>query len=391
MPNSPVKRSDDGASSDRILINDSILFPKIQRGVARYFHHILDALIATYGERVTVYSSVMRNYGPARHITAPAGFSFRGSARVGINWLVKRVRDKQLRRIISREHPRLIYSPYYGGVYKGVPQIFTVHDMIHERFPTYFSSSDLETRRFIAEKRKCLESGTLLIAVSRNTADDIVRIYPHVAPERIRVVYHGVDEAFFAHNVQASFRCERPYFLYVGHRSRYKNFLTLIRAYSVAGLANQYDIKVVSPSGSGFERSEGELIARLGLSGHIHLVTALGERDLIEYYAGAVALVYPSEYEGFGLPILEGMAAGTVVLTSNVSSMPEVGGDVAIYFDPTSPDSIAQAMRVAARLRPEERQTIIARGIARAKMFSWRRCQEQTVAVLRSLDEISVV
>lgn len=376
--------------SDRILINDSILFPKIQRGVTRYFQHILDALIATYGERVTVYSSVMRNYGPARHVAAPPGFTFRGSTRVGINQLVKRVRDRQLRRIILREHPRFIYSPYYGGVYTGVPQIFTVYDMIHERFPSYFSSSDPETRWFIAEKRNCLENAALLLAISRNTADDILRIYPQVAPEKIRVVYLGVDEVFFARNAQAPFRCERPYFLYVGHRSRYKNFLTLVHAYGVAGLADQYDLRVVSPSSGGFERPEEELITRLGLSDHVHLVTALGERDLIEYYAGAVALVYPSEYEGFGLPILEGMAAGTVVLTSNVSSMPEVGGDVAIYFDPTSPDSIAQAMQIAVRLQLEERQAIIARGVARAKMFSWRRCQEQTIAVLRSLDAYSL-
>ena len=105
--------------------------------------------------------------------------------------------------------------------------------------------------------------------------------------------------------------------------------------------------------------------------------------DLPGLYAAADALLMPSQYEGFGLPILEAMASGTLVATSNTASMPEVGGDIAFYFDPYDTESIAEGLRRIATLSDDERARRIDQGVTRAHTFTWTRCQEQTIEVFR--------
>jgi glycosyltransferase involved in cell wall biosynthesis len=130
---------------------------------------------------------------------------------------------------------------------------------------------------------------------------------------------------------------------------------------------------------------EQQVIDRYQLSAQVQWIPSASDTELRTHYAEAAAFVYPSEYEGFGLPILEAMAAGTVVVTSNVSSMPEVGGAAALYFDPYDIDSIAAKLRAAVELSAAERQQRLAESQAHARTFTWKQCQQQTVSMLEEL------
>ena len=342
----------------------------------RYFRHVGDGLIEHFGEQVTVFSSATRDYGKAGFIRAlPTGF--RGSGRLGI----RRINNLLAGWMANRHQAKVFYSPYFGNVSTVSAQVFTVHDMTYE---LYFPRTKA-ILTFIEEKRRCIEQAALLIAVSQSTAHDIVVCYPHIDPSKIAIIWHGVDEFFFDVPPLPD-RVRKPYFLYVGTRYDYKNFRRAVNAFGQAGLAKEFDLLVISPGSSDrFTRDEIELLHRFNLDNSVNLKLAVTETELRDSYASATALVYPSECEGFGLPVLEAMAAGTLVAAANATSIPEIAGNVALYFDPHSTDSISAALLHIANMPQVERQARITQGIAHARKFSWARCQQQTVEVISRL------
>ena len=360
-----------------IFLSDTInVFSRSSKGgVARYFNNIVNGLIDRFGDRVIICTSELRDYGSARCIRS---IRFRGSYTL-------KVHDILVSFAAYRTRPAVFFSPYYGDALTTAAQVFTVHDMTYELLPHHFPMNNFYIRRFIAEKRRCLERATALIAVSENTARDIITCYPHIDAKKIIAIHHGVDDIFFANNTESKNIDQKPFFLYVGSRSLYKNFLRLLIAFGESGLAQTFDLHVISPVGTDFSPQENEYINKYHLQGSIHLRIAVNDDDLRASYRAAVALVYPSEYEGFGFPILEAMASGTLVATSYTSSLPEVGGDVAFYFDPHSPESIADCLCQISCLPLEQRHQYIIHGIERAKMFTWERCQQQTADVFQSL------
>jgi glycosyltransferase involved in cell wall biosynthesis len=194
-----------------------------------------------------------------------------------------------------------------------------------------------------------------------------------------------VDEFFFEMPPIPDSK-RKPYFIYVGARKGYKNFQRMVQAFGQAGLAKDFDLRVISPDSSDrFCGEEMALLGRYNMENSVDLRLAVSEIDLRASYSGAVALVYPSEYEGFGLPVLEAMATGTLVATGNVASMPEIAGNIALYFDPHSVDSIAEALQHMATLPEAERLSRITQGIVHARQFSWARCQQQTVEAIAHL------
>jgi glycosyltransferase involved in cell wall biosynthesis len=369
----------------RIFINDTIHSHSSQRGVTRCFNHITDGIINRFGRDVVIYSPQRRDYGAAKYIRSLPRSIYRGSGRLGITKVMAGINDQLAGISAQRERASILYSPYYGNLkFKGT-QVFTVYDMIHELFPQHFDQKRHDVSSFIAEKKHCFERADVLVAISKSTADTILSFCPHIDSTKIKVAHLGVDEFFFQDSNSISHEINKPYFLYVGHRVLHKNFLRLLVAFGQSGLSKDFDLRVISPAENSFSSKEAEVIAQYQLQGNVHLITSASEVKLRESYKNALAFVYPSEYEGFGLPILEAMASGTLVATSNVSSMPEIGGQLAFYFDPYSSDSIAECLHRIINLSTQQRSDYINQGIAHARTFTWQRCQQLMVNTLSNL------
>jgi glycosyltransferase involved in cell wall biosynthesis len=257
-----------------------------------------------------------------------------------------------------------------------VPVVITVHDMIHDLFPAHTVSAE----QSVEEKRRAVTAADAVICVSENTRKDLLELYG-ISERKVSVIHHASElHAGLASGPEPV--PSGPYYLYVGSRAGYKNFDRLLRAFANAFTARP-DV-TLCVVGSPFNDCEQKQIAELKLAERIEHYGHVRDEQLAKLYRYSIALVYPSLYEGFGIPPLEAMACGTVVIASNCSSIPEVVGDAGILLDPTSVDELTDALLFIAD-HPEERERLIAEGRLRAQLFDWDKTVAQTLDVYRSL------
>jgi mannosyltransferase len=266
-----------------------------------------------------------------------------------------------------------------------VPQISFIHDMIYELFPDLTMTAKQEEHK--RERSEAIKRADYIVCPSMSAAEDIGRFFD-ISSKKLTVINYGVEKEYRPladTEALSQFRQAAtggaPYFLTVGGRDGTKNFTLLLMAYS--RWTGRNDIHIVSVGGGPLNNQENSLLRALRLQGKVHAIPSLTNEELIVAYNAAAGFIMPSQYEGFGFPVLEAMACGTPVATSNVSSLPEVGGDVAIYFDPTNNDSILQKLSSLADLRSDKNR--IAAGIRRAEQLSWPNCANQFVDWVASL------
>jgi len=279
----------------------------------------------------------------------------------------------------------LVHGPVFiSPLISPCPSIVTIHDLSFIRFPDLFKPLNRLYLTVLA--RLSGRRARRIIAVSAHAAAEATRLLG-VPAERLDVVYHGVDPMFrpLPTDEVAAFRRRRGlperFLLFVGTLEPRKNLVRLVDAF-----ARIYDgqIGLVLVGGKGWLCEE--LFAKveaLGLSEAILFPGYVGNDELVLWYNAAIALAYPSVYEGFGLPVLEAQACGTPVLTSNVSSLPEAAGDAAVMVDPYDVDGMASQLN---RLLADEplQQELRVRGLAHAREFSWANTARDTVRVYRS-------
>nr|WP_315431223.1 glycosyltransferase family 1 protein [uncultured Albidiferax sp.] len=262
--------------------------------------------------------------------------------------------------------------------------ILTVYDMIHEKYPQQYSSRDPIARW----KKRAVKAADSIICISENTRKDLLEHYDMVSPEKVSVTHLGFDAlgSLLSDEPAAAFRtralgADIPYILFVGHRAGYKNFAGLLQAYSSSPWLHQ-NFALLSFGGGAFTPAEHALIAS---SAAPERIRQLGGSDavLASCYRHAALFVYPSLYEGFGIPPLEAMSMDCPVACSNTSSIPEVVGDAAVYFDPSSLESLRIALENVLATSAVSAELVL-RGRARRKQYSWRQCAEQTVAIYRA-------
>lgn len=277
--------------------------------------------------------------------------------------------------------PDLVHETYYqssGVSLRNTPVVVTVYDMVHEIFPNNFSRLDNTS----LQKRMAVKRADHIICISSNTKADLIRLWD-VPQNRISVVHLGRDQFRAASSRMYDFSQGKPYILYVANRSPYKNFSGLLRAYSMSARLLR-DFRIVAFGGGAFSRSEIDCMNALGIRRESVLQVSGNDEMLAHAYANASLFVYPSFYEGFGLSPLEAMEQGCPVASSNASSMPEVLGDAADYFDPGSPEMLRVV--IERMLYDEERRRkFSALGQQRASDFTWEACARSTLAVYRSL------
>jgi glycosyltransferase involved in cell wall biosynthesis len=268
--------------------------------------------------------------------------------------------------------------------------VITVHDLAFRRFP---ETAPHGTRRWLARLDAAIQQAARIIVPSRCTGDDLRELFG-VDRERVAVVPHGVDHGRFnpearsrATEVAGGYGLRGPYLLALGGIEPRKNLPALLQAYASLPDDVRPELAIV---GSGVEwNPEGPSALRAALAtlppavrDGIVLTGYVPDHDVPAIVAGALALAYPSRYEGFGLPVLEAMACGTPVLSSSVSAIPEVTGDAALLVDPTAVDTIADGLR---RIVEDEglRKRLSATGVDRARAFTWPEAARRTAAVLR--------
>ena len=248
--------------------------------------------------------------------------------------------------------------------------------MIHERYPNFFAPDDITVE---AKKRAILAAETI-ICISHNTKRDLLERY-NISESKVVVTHLAADI-----NINQSYNSElvpaQPYFLYVGGRTGYKNFDVLLQAFSKIASV-QPDISLCV-TGYPFNSIEKQYISELGIDNRIVHCGFASDAQLAKLYRCSAAFVYPSLYEGFGIPPLEAMACGAVAIVANSSSIPEVVGDAALLFDPQSTDELADQLRFVLD-NSIERDRLISAGKIREKEFSWDKTAAQTLEAYRAV------
>lgn len=267
-------------------------------------------------------------------------------------------------------------------------RVVTVHDLTTVLMPDCHTVTRRSYLRWMIPKACDRADG--IIAVSESTRDDLVT-HLRISPQKIFVVHLGVAEAFRPVSdmaqllkVRRKYGLPEKFILYVGTLEPRKNVKTLVTAYEQAGdVLREFSLVLAGSLGWGYQPLLRQ-ISSSPVGDRIILPGYIAAEDLPAIFSAASVFVYPSLYEGFGLPILEAMACGTPVITSNVSSMPEVAGDAALLFDPGSPTDLLVAIRkVLAEV--EVRNSLAERGIARARFFTWEQTARKTRQVYAQL------
>ena len=364
----------------RILYDHQVTSLQDAGGISVYFYQVAGHIVREEGIDVTLLlgrnNSVVPFTSLTRdncHVRSSATRLKRGFTRYAVNEV-----STSARLAVAGK-----FDIYHPTLYRCMPfartraTVVTHHDCILEMFPELFR--DVAARRHV--KRRQFARADAIVCVSENSRQDLVRFY-EIAPEKLRVIHLGVT-ALAAGTLPGENRSFGPYLLYVGGRKLVKNFQGLIRAFGASRLRNEF--RIVCAGGGDFTKEESQLIASEGLQGRVTLLPRVPDDQMGALYREAHVFVYPSLYEGFGLPPLEAMICGTVPVVSQVSSIPEVCGEGAIYFDPQSVESMVDSLERAcydATLREGIRQ----KGATVVTRYSWERCAEQTLRLYRDLE-----
>lgn len=272
-------------------------------------------------------------------------------------------------------HP-LYCDPYYLEITKkrNKPVVQTIHDMVFEKFPQFFNKAT----NTIENKRITALNADRIIAVSENTKKDIIQIL-NIPSDKIDVVYHG-HSMILDHSTPVP-NLPDNYILFVGARDGYKNFSTFLKAFEIIHKKNK-DIFLVC-TGNSFNKQEEKLIKELGLSNFVKNYF-VSDSQLTYLYQNAICFVFPSLYEGFGIPILESFAAGCPVVLSNTSCFPEIADNAGAFFDPYDIEDMANTIQ---KILDDKsyRKILIKNGNLRLSHFSWDKTAQETVKVYQKI------
>ncbi len=354
-----------------------------QAGVSRYIEFLVDALPSASPDTFVVY------IGPHAGTTRPRRAGIRWSrGRLPTGTPEVRIAWEQLvaPAVLARDGIDVVHAPVnVSPRFASRPAVVTVHDLAFRFFPEQYPA--LKRRYLDALTRRSVEHADQVIAVSEHTRGDLLRAY-RVNPERIHVIPNGVDPSLAPiedAEMLARFR-ERhqlpgQFILALSTLQPRKNLIALLRAWARLDARTRLPLVVAGAPGWKFDPIFDEARA-LGIADKVRFTGYAAGDELALWYSAATLFVYPSLYEGFGLPLLEAMACRTPVISSNASSLPEVAGDAALLIDPRDVDALASAIDRLAH-DPMLCADLAGRGLERAHQFSWARTARETVEVYR--------
>lgn len=362
-------------------------------GIARYTRGLVAALARVGAEHTFVL--VVAGGGPGSDFTLDLGENFLvrrlpASRRLWtILWhrlQVPLAADRFIGAVDVFHSPDYVLPPLRRG-----KKVVTIHDLSFLRYP---EGAQPSLRRYLsAAVPRAVQEADLVLADSLCTRRDVIELLG-VPPAKVEVVYPGVDESFkpiedaeALARVREHYQLESPFLLSVGTLEPRKNLIALLEAYAALRRAGGFEHRLVVAGGKGW-RYEGIFtrVEELSLEGDVTFLGYVPEENLPALYCLADALVFPSVYEGFGLPPLEAMACGTPVIASDRSSLPEVIGDAGLMVPADKRDALAEAIHTLlqdGQLRGE----LIRKGLTRANKFSWQKTGQDLLAIYRRLEQ----
>ncbi len=360
----------------KILYDHQIFSSQVFGGISRYFVELFKQFDASkqveYAMQVkwsnNFYLQKSKNFTP-RHFFDDLNFC-------GKNRLLEYINRYNTVRALRRSeydlfHPTF-YNPYFLKYLKSKPFVLTVHDLIHEIYPQ-LPNADKE----VYARKLLINNAAMIITPSLNTKKDLLNFYA-VDEDKIKVIYHG----FFKITNQCKPKIDRhfppKYFLFVGSRVFYKNFSLVVEAMDHIR-AKYPNIHLICAGGGKFSEEENNLIANLNLSAKISQYN-FSDDELMVAYQRAVAFVFPSLYEGFGIPILEAFSNNCPCLLAEASCFHEVAQDAAYYFDPKKSRELSVKM-LEMLSDKNKRGNLIASGQSRLKYFDWGKTAKETIDV----------
>jgi glycosyltransferase involved in cell wall biosynthesis len=293
--------------------------------------------------------------------------------------------------ILKKTHLDLIHYTNFNSpiFFTKLKSVVTIHDLTLWFFPGRKQKGALKQMLYRVVIRQACRNASHIIAITEATKQDIVRLLK-IDPAKITVVYEAASERYHQliqpanlEQIKRKFNITKPYFIYTGQWRAHKNVIRLIRAFALIRRRYQLDhqLVLVGRVDSVYPQVMAT-IKELGLQDDVVLTGYVADDELPYLYNGADCFVFPSLYEGFGLPPLEAMACGTPVVSSNVSCMPEVLGDAAVYFNPLDVEEMAKVMAEVGKNYSLKRE-LKAKGLKQAKLYSFDRMAEETLAVYR--------
>lgn len=365
----------------KVLFDHQIFGRQVYGGISRYFYELLQQFWAAnileleisikYAK--CVYLQTIKGCCPWLRSTHGWDTYFSKIKKINARLTQKRLKAGDY----DVFHPTY-YDPYFRDTLGDKPFVITVHDLTHE----VFQDDYVIENRVIEQKQQLIHAAAHIIAVSQNTKKDLQRFY-HIPSDKISVIYEAcsLDQVTATPPIEA---IPETYLLFVGARRKYKNFNTFLS--SMPPLLRQLpSLHIVCVGGRPFTEEEQNLFASHQIADQVRWLSP-SDGQMVWLYQHAQALVYPSLYEGFGLPILEAFSCDCPTIVSNVSSLPEVAGDAALYIDPTSTSSIQEQV---SRLleNPSLRQEAIHAGRKQLQQFTWAKTARETEAVYRSVNQ----
>lgn len=360
----------------RIVYDGQIYSFQRAGGINRYFERIISLLPLSFEPTLLAFNGPSENWPahPNLKIVQAPLFAPRGVAR--------RLARPYFRARVQQLKPDLVHPTFYHTLAEKslenyrCPVVFTVYDFIVDIFSSQLPHAHAE----VARQKQAILAANAILCISNNTKKDLLERFPHLESRVTVTPLAGDLDISISYGLQKV--PERPYFLFVGSRAPYKNFDGLLRAFSsVAQTVGDIALAVV---GAPLDNREKSLVESLQLGAHVQEWGHLSDAHLAKMYRCSLALVYPSFYEGFGIPPLEAMSCETLVIAAATSSIPEVVGDCALLFDPRKDEQLGEILRSVAR-GETDRASLLSKGRRRAAEFSWARTAQQTAEVYRSL------
>lgn len=289
--------------------------------------------------------------------------------------------------LLLKYRPDVYFQPLYS-IPRFAPKkcVAVVHDLAFQKFPDAYSKSEIKSQ--MSSLHNVIKRSQKIICVSESTKTDLTKLFPETK-DKIEIIYPSYDQDTY-HLI------EKPrdplgvgdyYFLFIGRLEERKNILKIIEAFALLKeeLGLPHKLVLAGKPGYGYEKIEEKIKSlKPEVAKQIIIPGFVKQEDMPDLMSGATAFIYPSLYEGFGIPALDAMAAGTPVITANTSSLPEVVGDSAILVAPKDENEIKNAMRELAT-NPEKRKSLIKKGLNQIQKFSWENSAQKLLNILESL------